>query len=119
MISNGAKTIRYKINLTKMIESGSDRSVADSCGAGRRVASGSHSEQLCLWSMADSCRADSGATACDQYEHYSRRNLRQAGRALCNGPQREKFIAILSTKPGTAVEWIPQCNPECVEMAGR
>ena len=59
MISNGAKTTRYKINPTKKFESGSDR--WQSCGAGRRVVDPIVCGQL--WSMADSCGADSGVTA--------------------------------------------------------
>ena len=50
MISNGAKTARYKINLMKKFESGSDRCMADSCGAGRRVVDPVVRGQL--WSMA-------------------------------------------------------------------
>ena len=93
MISNGAKTTRYKINPTKRFEIGSDRSVADSCGAGRRVVDPIVCGQL--WSMADSCGANSGVTACSTQllwsgpysrqqwnEHYSKRNLRQAATCM-------------------------------------
>ena len=83
------------------------------CTAGRRVVD-PIADSCGVWQIAVEQTVDSGATACicDQYaertlwqtavvfwsEHYSRRNLRQVGRQLCNGPQREKFITITISK---------------------